>query len=173
MRLHRRSASSALSGTQRFDERLSVPWWWWPVALAVVCLVTFEVRLGHPGVPTWLPVAVLAPSAAWGLFRLGATRVTLLDDRTDDGEAGERTLRVGPARLPVRLVGSVERVGVKEKQDALGPGLDPAAFLVHRPWIGPMIRATVTDAADPTPYWLFSVRRPESLIARLAAIRRE
>lgn len=166
MRLHRRSAGSALSGTQRFDERLSVPWWWWPVALAVVCLVTFEVWLGHPGVPTGLTVAVLTPLVAWGLFRLGATRVTLTD-----GDDGERTLRVGPARLPVRLVGSVERIGAQEKQDALGPGLDAAAFLLHRPWIGPMIRARVADPADPTPYWLFSVRRPESFITRLEAIR--
>jgi hypothetical protein len=146
-----------------FDERLSVPWWWWPPALGVVVLVAFEVNLGHPGVPGWLPVALLAPLVAWWLLRLGSVRVTLTEPHS-----GERLLRVGSARLPVALIGTAESVAVADKRQVLGPGLDPAAYLVHRPWVGPMVRITVEDPDDPTPYWLFSVRRPAELLDRLA-----
>jgi len=120
-------------------------------------LVVYEVHLGHPEVPTWLSVAVLAPLVALGLYRLGATRITLLDD------GGKRSLQAGSARLPVEYIGAVEQIAARDKQLALGPNFDPAAYLVHRPWVAPMLRITVADPADPTPYWLFSVRRPERL----------
>ncbi|MGI8816898.1 MAG: DUF3093 domain-containing protein [Pseudonocardia sp.] len=169
MKLHRRSGDSALSGTTRFDERLSVPWWWWLPALGVVGLVAFEVNLGHPAIPIWLPVALLAPLVAWSLHRLGGTRVTLVDPGA--GGTAERSLRVGSATLPTRLVGSVERIEGSDKQRALGPDLDPAAYLVHRSWVGPMIQVSLRDAEDPTPYWLFSVRNPEPLMRQLKADR--
>lgn len=163
VKLQRRPGGSALSGATVFDERLSVPWWWWPPALGVVVLVAFEVNLGHPGVPGWLPVALLTPLVAWWLLRLGATRVTLVENA-----AGERLLRVGPARLPVGFVGSAEAVAAADKRRVLGPELDPAAYLVHRPWVGPMVRISIEDPDDPTPYWLFSVRRPGRLLDQLA-----
>jgi hypothetical protein len=55
------------------------------------------------------------------------------------------------------------------KQVALGPELDPAAHLVHRAWIGPVVRIEVTDPDDPTPYWIVSSRDPDALVAALAA----
>ncbi len=162
----RRPARPAPSGTRGFDERLSVPWWWWLAALGVVLLVAFQVWLGHPGVPVWLPVALVAPLTAWALIRLGSARVTL----TDDGH-GERTLRVGPARLPVRLVDSAQRIDRPAKQAALGPDLDPAAFVLHRAWIGPMVRVVLADPRDPTPYWLFSSRQASRLAELLRPTR--
>jgi hypothetical protein len=146
-----------------FDERLSVPWWWWPPALGVVLLVAFEVNLGHPGVPGWLPVALLAPLVAWWLIRLGSARVTVVES-----DAGARLLRVGPARLPVDLIGTAEPIAPAAKRETLGPALDPAAYLVHRAWVGPMVRISINDPQDPTPYWLFSVRKPEKLLEQLA-----
>ncbi len=125
--------------------------------------MAFEVNLGHPGVPGWLPIAVLTPLVAWWLVRLGAARVTLVEST-----GGERLLRVGTARLPVRFVGSAEAVTAADKRLVLGPGLDPAAYLVHRPWVGPMVRLSIEDPDDPTPYWLFSVRRPGKLLDALA-----
>lgn len=143
-----------------------MPWWWWPVALGVVLLVVFQVWLGHPGVPVWLPVALVAPLTAWALFRLGAARVTLTDGGRD-----ERTLRVGPARLPVRLIESAQLIDRSAKQAALGPELDPAAFVLHRAWIGPMVRVELADPHDPTPYWLFSARRATHLVELLGPTR--
>jgi hypothetical protein len=70
--------------------------------------------------------------------------------------------------LPVGFVGSAEAVAAADKRRVLGPELDPAAYLVHRPWVGPMVRISIEDPDDPTPYWLFSVRRPGRLLDQLA-----
>ena len=66
--------------------------------------------------------------------------------------------------LPLRHVGRVEIVDRRDKQAALGPELDPSAFVLHRGWVGPLVRLEVTDPADPTPYWVFSVREPDRLL---------
>ncbi|WP_416332599.1 DUF3093 family protein [Amycolatopsis echigonensis] len=44
---------------------------------------------------------------------------------------------------------------------------DPAAFVLHRGWVGPAVRFTLTDPADPTPYWLFSTRKPQRVVELL------
>jgi hypothetical protein len=49
----------------------------------------------------------------------------------------------------------------------LGPELDPAAHLVHRAWVGPVVRIEVTDPDDDTPYWIVSTRDPDALVAAL------
>jgi hypothetical protein len=58
-------------------------------------------------------------------------------------------------------------ISPKAKRRALGPELDPAAFLLHTGWVGPMVRVAVTDPEDPTPYWIFSVRQADKLAALL------
>jgi len=88
---------------------------------------------------------------------LGRTRVQVVD--------GE--LRVGRAVLPLRHVGRADVVERRGKQAALGPELDPSAFVLHRGWVGRLVRVEVTDPADPTPYWVFSVRDPDGLISAL------
>ena len=72
-----------------------------------------------------------------------------------------RELRAGVAHLPVSLVGRVDVVTGEAKREALGPQLDPQAFVLHRPWVGPVVRIEVLDPDDPTPYWVISTRRPE------------
>lgn len=144
-------------GPPRFTERLSVPWWWWPLGGGVAVLLAAEVHLGYPGVRAWLPYVLLAPLTVAALWWLGRHRV----------EVGDDQLRVGPATLPLRHVGRVSAVAARDKRAALGPGLDPAAYVLHRPWVGPALRVDLTDPADPTPYWLFSVRDPAGLAAVL------
>ncbi len=136
-----------------FAERLTVPWWWWPIGAAVATLLAAEVHLGQPGLRAWLPYLLTVPLVLAILVWLGRRRVRVA--------AGE--LHVGPAHLPLHHVGRVTVVRTRDKQRVLGPELDPAAFVLHRPWIGPVVRVEVTDPADPTPYWLFSVRRCEQL----------
>ncbi|MDQ3886883.1 MAG: DUF3093 domain-containing protein [Actinomycetota bacterium] len=136
-----------------FTERLTVPWWWWPVGVAIATLLAAEVHLGQPGLRAWLPYALSVPSALLVLLWLGRHRVRVA--------AGE--LHVGPAHLPLQYVGRVTTVRAQDKRQVLGPELDPAAFVLHRPWVGPAVRVELTDPADPTPYWLFSVRDCERL----------
>ena len=165
--VRRHARPPAPSGAVRFDERLSVPHWWWPAAVAVVALVVVSVRLGHPGVPPWVPAVLVAALLATGLVRLGRVRVTLYDGDGEDGPL----LRVGPAVLPTRFVAGIAVVRAEDKQRVLGPELDPDAFVVHRPWIGPAVRLMLDDPEDPTPYWVFSVRRPEALLEHLGTAR--
>lgn len=135
-----------------------MPWWWWPVALGIAGLLAAEVHLGYPGVRAWLPYLVTAPLAVAVLLRLGRHRVQLTADE----------LRVGPARVALCHLGEVATVPAESKRRSMGPELDPAAFVLHRPWVGSALRVELVDPADPTPYWLFSVRHADELAALLA-----
>jgi len=154
---HPAATPPATSGTPRFDERLSVPWWWYVLALGVAVLLGAEVHMGYPGIRSWIGYAITVPLFLAATFWLGRTRVRVVDDE----------LRVGEAILPLRYVGQVDVVARADKQTALGPELDPTAHLLHRPWIGPVVRIEVTDPDDPTPYWIVSVRDATGLVAAL------
>jgi hypothetical protein len=154
---HPSATPPATSGTPRFDERLSVPLWWYLVALGLAVLLGAEVHMGYPGIRSWIGYAITVPLCLGAMVWLGRVRVQVAD--------GE--LRAGEARLPLRRVGRVDVVPREGKQVALGPELDPAAFLVHRAWIGPVVRIEVTDPADDTPYWIVSTRDPDALVKAL------
>ncbi|MFC5139425.1 DUF3093 domain-containing protein [Actinomycetospora rhizophila] len=153
-------SDTAPRGPAAFAERLVVPWWWWPPALLMAGLLAAELHMGHPGLRAWLPYVLLLPLAVVLLIWLGRVRV-----QVDAGEAPE--LRAGAAHLPVSQIGRVDVVRGEAKREALGPQLDPEAFVLHRPWVGPAVRIEVIDPDDPTPYWVVSTRRPEALLAAL------
>ena len=158
MNEHAPATEPATSGTSGFDERLSVPWWWYLPSTGVAVLLGAEIHMGYPGLRSWLGYAVLVPLAALVLVWLGRVRV-----QVRDGE-----LRAGPATLPLRHVGRVDVIrGRDAKQVALGPDLDPAAYMLHRAWVKPVVRLEVTDPQDPTPYWVVSVRDPDALVRAL------
>ena len=75
---------------------------------------------------------------------------------------------MGDAHIPLDLLGEVEVLTARTKRRAMGPDLDPMAFVAHRGWVGPMLRVAVDDPDDPTPYWLFSVRHAEELAGQAA-----
>nr|WP_165777462.1 DUF3093 domain-containing protein [Amycolatopsis antarctica] len=145
----------------RHSERLYVTWWAWPLPLLGAALLAAEIHMGYPGVRGWLPYVLLLGLTVLLLIALGRARVRVTGDGAEENGGGE--LWVGDAHLPLRYVGAVEIVPREQKRKALGPHLDPAAFVVHRGWVGPLVRVHLTDPADPTPYWLFSTRRPERL----------
>ncbi|MDT7726784.1 MAG: hypothetical protein QOI21_3360 [Actinomycetota bacterium] len=119
-------------------------------------LLAAEIDMGYPGVRAWLPYVVMLPLAVALMLALGRTRV-----RVTGGDDPE--LWVGDAHLPLRYVGEVEVIGKARKRKALGQDADPAAFVHHRGWVGPVVRVTLTDPEDPTPYWLFSTRNPDAV----------
>lgn len=137
----------------RYAERLYVSWWNWPLPLVGAALMAATIHLGYPGLRAWLPYVVLVPLMAALLLQLGRAKVEVTGDE----------LRVGKARLPLRFVGQVEVIPKEAKRKALGPEFDPAAFMLHRGWVGPAVRVHLTDPEDPTPYWVFSTRKPEKL----------
>lgn len=144
-----------------YDERLTVPVWYWVAAIGVASILSAEIHMGSPGVMAWLPYVILVPFAAWVVSRLGRVRVSVTD------EGGERVLHAGRAHLPVSAVARVAVVPKTAKSAALGRQLDPAAFVQHRSWVGPMVLIVLDDPDDPTPYWLVSTRRPDEVAAAL------
>jgi hypothetical protein len=152
-------ATKAKRSRPGYAERLYVTWYWWPLPLLAALILAAEVHMGYAGLRAWLPYTVLLPLTAVIIFRMGRTPVVVTGDE----------LRVGDACLPLAFVGAVQIVPVTAKRKALGPHLDPAAFVVHRGWVGPLLRVQLTDPADPTPYWMFSTRHPERLAELLRA----
>jgi len=149
--------SRSTSGSSRFDERLSVPLWWYLVAVGVAILLGAEIHMGYPGVRAWIGYALCVPVAVLALLLLGRTRV-----RVADG-----TLSVGSAAKELRHLGRAEIVPKADRQRTLGPELDPAAYLMIRTWVRQVVRVEITDPDDPTPYWVFSVRDAPGLLAAL------
>ncbi|UMB67818.1 DUF3093 domain-containing protein [Mycobacterium paraterrae] len=145
----------------RYRERLWVPWWWWPLGFGLAAVIAFEVNMGVPSLPDWLPFAVLFVVAAGALLWLGRieVRVTTGDDGVE--------LWAGDAHLPVSVIARSADIPRSAKSAALGRQFDPAAFVVHRGWVGPMVLVVLDDADDPTPYWLVSTRHPGRVLSAL------
>ncbi|WP_156688947.1 DUF3093 domain-containing protein [Mycobacterium sp. Marseille-P9652] len=145
----------------RYRERLWVPWWWWPPALGLAAVVAFEVDLGVRSMPPWVPYAVLAAAVVGALLWLG--RIEIKVTAADDGVQ----LWAGDAHLPVTAIARSADIAPSAKSAALGRQLDPAAYVLHRAWIGPMVLVVLDDPDDPTPYWLVSCRHPERVLSAL------
>jgi hypothetical protein len=143
--------------TPRYTERLTVAWWLWLPAIALVGLLAIEVYLIGPGLSTWVPYLVLLPFATVVLWRLGRIRVAVQDDE----------LLVDDARLPLRFVADATVLDPAAKRDLLGPYAEPYVFIVQRPWIPGAVQVHLNDPADPTPYWIVSSRHPDELAAAL------
>jgi hypothetical protein len=146
----------------RYRERLRVPAWWWPPGLGLAALIALEADQGISALPDWVPYAVLLPVAAVALLWLG--RVELRVVETADGAE----LEIGDAHLPATVISRSAQVPKSAKSAALGRQLDPAAFVVHRAWIGPLVLLVLDDPDDPTPYWLVSARHPDRVLAALS-----
>ena len=150
----------------RYCERLWVPWWWWLPALALAALIALEVNQGVRALPNWVPFAVLLPVAGAVLLWFSKTELRVVSGAPDD-PAAETELWVGDAHLPVSVISRSAEVPRSAKSAALGRQLDPAAYVVHRAWVGPMVLVVLDDPDDPTPYWLVSCRRPDRVLSAL------
>lgn len=163
--LGRVSDTRAATQTVRYRERLTVPLWWWLPGFGLAALIALEVVQGVSGVPTWAPFAVLLPVAAATLVWMG--RIELRVVGTGTGPDAETELWVGPAHIPTNVISRSAEVPRSAKSAAMGRQLDPAAYVVHRAWVGPLILVVLDDPDDPTPYWLVSTRHPDRVLAAL------
>ncbi|MFR9775001.1 DUF3093 domain-containing protein [Micromonospora sp. MS34] len=152
---------SPVAPARGYSERLTLPWWAWPVGLALAGLLAAELWLGATGVRAWLPFAVLIPATVAALAWLGRIRIAV---NTDE-------LRVDDARLPVRYVADVVPLDAAGRREVLGVGADPLAFVVQRPWVGAAVQVVLDDPADPTPFWVVSTRHPVELATAVLAAR--
>ena len=155
------SGSLVATQTVRYRERLWVPLWWWPVGIGLSAVLAAEVNMGVRGLPDWLPYALLAAVAVGALLWLSRIEVRVV------GSGSDVELWAGQAHLPVSVVTRSAAVPRSAKSAALGRQFDPAAFALHRNWVGPMALVVLDDPDDPTPYWLVSTRHPDRLLAAL------
>jgi hypothetical protein len=144
-----------------YTERLSLPWWAWPLALAGGALLAAEVWLGAGGLRAWVPFAVVLPLTVAVLFWLGRIRVTVTADE----------FQVDDARLPLAVISQVVALDADGKREVLGVGAHPLAFVIQRPWLSGAVQVVLDDPADPTPFWVVSTRHPVELASALLAAR--
>ncbi len=149
------------SQTVRYRERLWVPWSWWVIGIGLSAVMATTVSMGVRALPPWIPYLVLAGAASGVLLWLSRTEVRVT------GSDGDVELWAGEAHLPAAVVTKTAPIPRTAKSAAMGRQLDPAAFVVHRPWIGPMALVVLEDPDDPTPYWLVSCRHPERVLSAL------
>lgn len=159
--LGRVSGSRVTSQTVRYRERLWVPWWWWPLGFVLAAILAKEVNMGVRTLPDWVPYAVLGAVAVGVLLWLGRTEVVVVSTGSDV------ELRAGQAHLPMSVVRRSAEIPRTAKSAALGRQLDPAAYVLHRGWVGPLVLVVLDDPDDPTPYWLVSCRRPDRMLSAL------
>jgi len=107
--------------------------------------------------PISLPVGAMVAVGLYGAI----VGVLLLTTATI--EASSTEFRAGRARIPRELIGEVTSYEGAEATAQRGVELDARAWLLLRGWITGVVRVEITDAADPTPYWLISSRRPAEL----------
>lgn len=82
-------------------------------------------------------------------------------------EVTDTEFRAGRAHLPRTAVGEVAGYTGAAATSQRGPELDARAWTLFRGYVHGVVKVEVRDAADPTPYWLVSVRDPEAVTRAL------
>ena len=104
-----------------------------------------------------LALGAIAAVAMLGLALLRAKSIVLTD----------RDLQVGGVVVPLSELGEAKSVTGEDARLGRGPLLDPAAFVYFRGTTEKLVMVSIQSQVDPTPYWLFSCRRPEELVVAL------
>jgi hypothetical protein len=140
----------------RYRERLWPAWW---VFLTTALVIPASLLVFLPISPA---AGVISAVVLYGAI------VVLLLVTTPLIEVDDRMLRVGRARIERSFLGEATAHHGQDAVAERGQRLDARAYLVLRGWIPGVARITLTDASDPTPYWLVSTRDPDGLAAALS-----
>lgn len=138
---------------------MPVGWWVLTGLFALSLLIAVLFYLG----PLWAVCAGLLVMVVMGasFIRYGSLQIRVEPDR----------LWVGGANIEWEYVADVRPLDEMATRRRRGPECDARAYLVLRPYLSRAVEVTVSDEADPTPYWLISTRAPERLAAAIAARR--
>lgn len=148
-------AEHAAAPALDYRETLRTPWWWYPIAIGVACILAGEFHIAGFRVIDWIAFGTLTPLSVVLVWWLGHGRLEIT--------AGE--LRIRGAHLPLRYVTGVVALDSGTLRRVVGREGDPAAFVSVRPWIGPGVQLWLDDEDDPTPYWVVSTRHPQRVVA--------
>ena len=133
---------------------MPIGWWVLSGLFAVSMLLAVGFYLG----PVWgVAVGLVSMGAAAAILVGGASEITVDDT----------WFRAGRASIELGYLGRALPLDAPEARLRRGPAADARAFLLLRPYISTAVEVTLTDADDPTPYWLVASRRPRALAAAL------
>lgn len=145
-----------------YRERQWVPWYWWLFAAFVAALLAATVSLNRHDIWPIITFIIAFGLFGWALVSMSGTIIQVEKDAD-----GTRWLTVKGAQLPHDIISRSLAVPKSARRSALGPQLDPAAFLVSHQWVDELVMLVLDDPEDPTPYWLISSKDPEALLRAL------
>ncbi|UDF13267.1 DUF3093 domain-containing protein [Antiquaquibacter oligotrophicus] len=142
-----------------YRERLwPAPWMFVAVALVIPASLLVFLPINFVA---GVVVALVLYAGCIGVLLAASPTISVVDG----------VFRAGKASIPIELIGETS---VYRREDATwqrGPGLDARAWLLLRGWVDPVVRLTIDDNNDPTPYWLVSSRHPEELARVVREVR--
>lgn len=141
----------------RHREKLWPAWWLWVAA----AIIGGSLSTAFFPVSIFYGVLALVVGMALCVSALIATTPTI--EITDD------VVRVGRARISHEDLGRAVAHRGPAAREQLGPGFDARSYQCIRGWIDPVMTVEISDPQDPTPYWLFSTRHPEAVLAALGS----
>jgi len=142
-----------------YSERLTVPLRWWVQGTMLVATLWLAVAVAAGAVVGAVATFLALGLMAAGFLSYGGARVSVSDSE----------LRAGHAHIATKLVGPAVALDAGATRRVAGVEADARAFLLLRPYLKRSVKVTITDPADPAPYWLVSTRHPDRLAAALEA----
>ncbi|MEY4437130.1 MAG: hypothetical protein RL100_594 [Actinomycetota bacterium] len=116
----------------------------------------------------WLTLSPLDPNLGWLIGAILAIVVWALQCAAAPKiELTKTHLTVGNASIERKYLGKARAINKSEAFRELGPELNARAFIKLQPSVRTLVRVEITDATDPTPYWIFSTRAAEVLLKLL------
>lgn len=136
-----------------------MPWYFWMNGFFVIAITTATFGLNRE--PKWAIIAAVTLTVLGVWVLLSWSKTVLRVEREADGT---RWLCVRGAQLPSDVVSRSLAVPKTARRNALGPQLDPAAFLSTQAWIDTHAMFVLDDPEDDTPYWLVATKNPRAVI---------
>jgi hypothetical protein len=75
----------------------------------------------------------------------------------------EHVLQVANASIDRKFIAAVSVISKEEGFAERGRNLDPRAWIHFQGSVKTLVKVEINDSSDPTPYWLFSTRKPSEL----------
>ncbi|WP_038105950.1 DUF3093 domain-containing protein [Tropheryma whipplei] len=77
--------------------------------------------------------------------------------------------RAGHVEIPIKYIGTCRVINRKDVHDELGLRLHLRSFKMTRGWVKDLVKISIIDPEDPTPYWIVSSRKPQKLVDAIKA----
>ncbi|GAA2005978.1 DUF3093 domain-containing protein [Brevibacterium samyangense] len=143
------------NSTITYSERLWPTFGYWFITAALSAMTSLMV------IPVWAAGGIIVPIVVFVLAALVLRALSARIVVTAD------TFYADKAHIDRAFIRSAEAFEAEEAFAERGMRLDARAFLMTRPWVKDVVKVTIDDADDVTPYWIVSTRNATALAAAL------